>query len=150
MKSASKDKNAESRREKERIRAEERAKKQREAAIEAARNPHAHPSYVHHPHPTMARAMPPMATARAIARPPANVAHPHPQPSTTQPVPNQPTSANIKGVLQPKAKITVVMQPITPALRAKSVIANTDSNGNPLPLSATAQPLYWINPPLGI
>lgn len=133
MKSASKDKNAESRREKERIRAEERAKKQREAAIEAARNPHAHPSYVHHPHPTMARAMPPMATARAIARPPANVAHPHPQPSTTQPVPNQPTSANIKGVLQPKAKITVVMQPITPALRAKSVIANTDSNGNPLP-----------------
>ncbi|XAO26888.1 hypothetical protein I312_105729 [Cryptococcus bacillisporus CA1280] len=133
MKSASKDKNAESRREKERIRAEERAKKQREAAIEAARNPHAHPSYVHHPHPTMARAMPPMATARAIARPPATVAHPHPQPSTTQPTPSQPTSANIKGVLQPKAKITVVMQPITPALRAKSVIANADSNGNPLP-----------------
>jgi hypothetical protein len=38
-----------------------------------------------------------------------------------------------KPALNPKAKVTVSLQAITPALRAKSVIATTDSQGNPLP-----------------
>ncbi|KAK8861391.1 hypothetical protein IAR55_002210 [Kwoniella newhampshirensis] len=114
-KSASKDKNAESRREKERIRAEERAKKQREAAMEAARNPQ----------PPIARAMP--VPARPMVRP-----IPQSTPAAP-PAPPAPVSANAKGILQPKAKIVVVMQPITPAMRAKSVISTTDAAGNPLP-----------------
>ncbi|WRT65505.1 uncharacterized protein IL334_002448 [Kwoniella shivajii] len=116
MKSASKDKNAESRREKERVRAEERAKKQREAAIEAARNPQ------------------PQMIPRAIPVAPRPIARPIPisQPSAP-PAPPAPVSANAKGILQPKAKIVVVMQPITPAMRAKSVISTSDANGNPLP-----------------
>nr|XP_031863126.1 uncharacterized protein CI109_001605 [Kwoniella shandongensis]KAA5530198.1 hypothetical protein CI109_001605 [Kwoniella shandongensis] len=114
-KSASKDKNAESRREKERIRAEERAKKQREAAMEAARNPQ----------PPIPRAIP--VAPRPIARP-----IPQSTPSAP-PAPPAPVSANAKGILQPKAKIVVVMQPITPAMRAKSVISTTDAAGNPLP-----------------
>ncbi|WVN90466.1 uncharacterized protein L203_105702 [Cryptococcus depauperatus CBS 7841] len=117
LKAAGKDKNAESRREKERVRAEERAKKQREAAIEAARNPQMHNNYT--------RAMPPM--VRPVVRPPVPT-QPAPQSTASQPV-----TANIKGVLQPKAKIVVVMQSITPAMRTKSVIATRDSNGNPLP-----------------
>ncbi|WVQ79071.1 hypothetical protein IAT38_001165 [Cryptococcus sp. DSM 104549] len=155
LKSASKDKNAESRREKERIRAEERAKKQREAAMEAARNPQPHPHPVqqmvpqqqqhlqqqhhpqqhhpqqqHHPHPQQqqqARPLPVQPRAMAV-RPP-----PPPAPAPQPPQPAQPVSANAKGVLQPKAKIVVVMQPITPVMRQKSVIATTDVNGNPLP-----------------
>ncbi|WWC68838.1 uncharacterized protein I206_102773 [Kwoniella pini CBS 10737] len=116
QKSASKDKNAESRREKERIRAEERAKKQREAAIEAARNP------------------PQMIQRSAIPVAPRPIPRPIPiaQPAAP-PAPPAPVSANAKGILQPKAKIVVVMQPITPAMRAKSVISTTDANGNPLP-----------------
>ncbi|WWC60084.1 uncharacterized protein I303_102648 [Kwoniella dejecticola CBS 10117] len=115
QKSASKDKNAESRREKERIRAEERAKKQREAAIEAARNP-----------PQMIQRTIPVAP-RPIPRP-VPVAQP-----AAPPAPPAPVSANAKGILQPKAKIVVVMQPITAAMRARSVISTTDANGNLLP-----------------
>ncbi|WVQ73852.1 hypothetical protein IAR50_003433 [Cryptococcus sp. DSM 104548] len=122
MKNASKDKNVESRREKERIRAEERAKKQREAAIEASRQARPHQHSLQHP--TLARAMPPM--AKPIVRPQASA--PAQAPSAAQPI-----SANAKGVLQPKAPIVVVMQPITPALRATSVISATDASGQPLP-----------------
>ncbi|WVQ94477.1 hypothetical protein IAU59_001556 [Kwoniella sp. CBS 9459] len=116
MKTASKDKNADVRREKERIRAEEKAKKQREAALEAARNPQ---------YPQIQRAIP--VAPRPLARPISQI-----QPSAP-PVPPAPVSANANGVLQPKAKIVVVMQPITPVMRAKSVISTTDANGNPLP-----------------
>ncbi|ODN80770.1 hypothetical protein L202_02922 [Cryptococcus amylolentus CBS 6039] len=123
MKNASKDKNVESRREKERIRAEERAKKQREAAIEASRQPRPHQQSLQHP--TLARAMPPM--AKPIVRPQPSA------PVSQAPSAAQPISANAKGVLQPKAPIVVVMQPITPALRATSVISATDSSGQPLP-----------------
>ncbi|OCF58130.1 hypothetical protein L486_04160 [Kwoniella mangroviensis CBS 10435] len=116
MKSASKDKNADARREKERIRAEEKAKRQREAAIEAARNPQ------------------PQMIQRAIPVAPRPIARPISVSQTPTPsAPPAPVSANVKGVLQPKAKIVVVMQPITSAMRAKSVISTMDANGNPLP-----------------
>ncbi|WVF66868.1 hypothetical protein IAT40_001611 [Kwoniella sp. CBS 6097] len=116
MKTASKDKNADVRREKERIRAEEKAKKQREAAMEAARNPQ---------YSQIQRAIP--VAPRPLARPISQI-----QPSAPA-APPAPVSANANGVLQPKAKIVVVMQPITPVMRAKSVISTTDANGNPLP-----------------
>jgi hypothetical protein len=38
-----------------------------------------------------------------------------------------------KPALNPKTKITVSLQPITPGLRAKSIIATNDNSGNPLP-----------------
>lgn len=76
-------------------------------------------------------------------------AHPHPQPHHTiphtRPPPQrtmpvrpvaraQPPQASAhKPILQAKGKIVVTVQPITPALRAKSVITTTDANGNPLP-----------------
>lgn len=108
LKSEGKAKNAEEKRMKERMRAEERARKQREremALAEAAKHQH------------LAGRLP----ARPMARPvPAGTAQP------------QVVSAN-RGVLQPKAKIVVSIQPVTPALRAKSVIDKTDSAGNPLP-----------------
>ncbi|OCF45079.1 hypothetical protein I317_01131 [Kwoniella heveanensis CBS 569] len=116
MKTASKDKNADVRREKERIRAEEKAKKQREAALEAARNPQ---------YPQIQRAIP--VAPRPLARPISQI------PPSAPAAPPAPVSANANGVLQPKAKIIVVMQPITPVMRAKSVISTTDANGNPLP-----------------
>ncbi len=61
-------------------------------------------------------------------------ARPLPRPApVTAPSAPQIVSANVKGVLQAKAKIIVVIQPITPAMRARSVISTTDASGNALP-----------------
>ncbi|WWC87665.1 uncharacterized protein L201_002556 [Kwoniella dendrophila CBS 6074] len=139
MKSASKDKNADARREKERIRSEERAKKQREAAIEAARNPQyqiqSQPQSLQSP--MIQRTVPVSMINRPIPRSIPNSGSipsvQSQQSTTTSNLPPAPVSANAKGILQPKAKIVVVMQPITPLMRSKSVISTTDANGNPLP-----------------
>ncbi|ORY27501.1 hypothetical protein BCR39DRAFT_506272, partial [Naematelia encephala] len=66
------------------------------------------------------------------AQPPAvrPIARPNPAPAAT-PVPGR--GVNAKGALQPKTKVAVVVQSITPAMRAKSVIATTDADGKPLP-----------------
>ncbi len=54
---------------------------------------------------------------------------------TAPPVSTAPqiVSANANGVLLPKARIIVVIQPITPAMRANSVISTSDASGNILP-----------------
>lgn len=119
LKSAGKEKNAEVRRERERQKVEERARKQREMALEAhaAHGPHATAHGGNHAKPVLPRPTPipprPMQRAQAPTA----------------------VSANAKGLLQPKAKISVSIQTLTPAHRAKSVIATTDSSGNPLPFA---------------
>lgn len=117
LKSAGKEKNAEVRREKERQKVEERMRKQRDMVMDGTHPHTAHPGVTPvHAKPVLPRPtpVPPRPVQRA-------------QPSAV--------SANAKGLLQPKAKITVSIQTLTPAHRAKSVIATTDSSGNPLPFA---------------
>jgi hypothetical protein len=109
-KSEGKVKNAEMKRERERQKAEERAKKQREMVQETVKPVQ----------PTMMQAQ-----GQSIARAMAAGPRPIQRPMAAQ--------TQSKPALNPKAKVTVSLQAITPALRAKSVIATTDSQGNPLP-----------------
>ncbi|KAL7419644.1 Pre-rRNA-processing protein fhl1 [Cryptotrichosporon argae] len=116
LKSEGKAKNAEEKRMKERIKAEERARKQRERDS----NPPAPP-------PLVAR------TPMPGPAPPRPMPHPHAHAPPRPPVrPTPPPPASRNGI-PPKAKITVVMQTITPAMRAKSVIDKVDASGAPLP-----------------
>ena len=115
LKSAGKEKNAEVKRERERQKIEERARKQREMALAEHAQAQAAAQNAHKP----------------VAP------RPTPIPPRPQPRANLPSgvSANSKGLLQPKAKITVSIQTLTAAHRAKSVIATTDASGNPLPFA---------------
>lgn len=103
LKNEGKAKNAEEKRMRERMKAEERTRKQREREIQ-------------------------MAEARGMMRP----GMPMGVQSAVRPVRPPVVSAN-RGVLAPKAKIVVQISPITPVLRAKSVIDKTDASGAPLP-----------------
>lgn len=110
QKSAGKEKNAEVRKERERIRVEEKARKQRDGI----------PDHV----PTVPQGKPVLPRPAIIP----------PRPAQRAQAPTA-VSANAKGLLQPKAKISVSIQTLTPAHRAKSVIATTDAAGNPLPFA---------------
>lgn len=124
VKMEGKAKNVHERRERDRQRAEDRARAVREAHIaEQVQRP----------------AVPPPAPRQlpvpARARPPA----------PTNPSPANPASAataQAKAILPPKTKVAVSVVPLTPALRQKSVITTTDTTGNPLPFACDGTTLY--------
>ena len=120
-KSAGKEKSAEVKRERDRQKTEERQRKQRDMAMGDHVQTHIQGQ---HPH-VIGKPMP---VQRATPIPPRPISRP-------APVNPGGISANSKGLLQPKAKITVSIQTLTPAHRAKSVISTTDAAGNPLPFA---------------
>ena len=141
IKNVGKDKNPDVKRERDRIKTEERARKQRDMAIEAA---HARAAAVARANAQRAAdggVSKPAATATSAAGAVNGTAQnrtatvPRPQvqarvrPNATS------TSANSKGQLPPKTKVVVSIQTLTPAIRAKSVINTTDVSGNPLPFA---------------
>ena len=152
MKNVGKDKNPDVKREKDRIKTEERARKQRDYAIEqtqarmaaqkaALAQQRANAAANGHPSASTTSTQPNGGTAPA-QRPANPVANANGKPANTATLPQRAiarpqgaNSVNGKAQLGPKTKITVSIQHLTPALRAKSIINTTDSAGNPLPFA---------------
>lgn len=141
MKSMGKDKTMENKRERDRIKTEERQRKARDMAMEAAQAQAnlAKMANSGQVQPMLQPAQQPLPVNRPMGPAPQPIrqnVQPHPRPviqraqaATTG------ISANSKGLLAPKGKITVSIQTLTPAHRAKSVISTTDAAGNPLPFA---------------
>jgi len=131
MKAEGKGKNTDVRREKERIRVEERQKKLRDMSQDqpgSNQQTRPMPPSNHHPHPNshphhQQQHMQPQ------QRPVATPVRPTPRPVSTH------ATTGISKGLPAKGKISVNITTITPQLRQKSVIATTDQTGKLLPFT---------------
>ena len=135
MKNVGKDKNPDLKRARDQIKTEERARKQRDLAVEAAQ---ARAAAVAHANAQRAKAQ---AQGQAQAKPtpagqPVQRVAPRPAPVQARAHAARPNGApSSKGQLPPKTKVAVSIQTLTPAIRSKSVIDTTDAAGNLLPFA---------------